>query len=135
MVSSVVGLSIGGNNENPGERFGVLKGGSLFLSLGLVLCLFRLLFLGALDPASQELLGGASHAHGLVDAVFPLLVGDDAGLLALLDHLDWHDGSGQLGGQFQLGFLTVALLGFAELLREEDELGSVLLEALDVGLK
>ena len=96
-------LSIGGITRIRGEIWS--KGRSLFLSLGLVLCLFSLLLLGPLDPESEELLGGASHAQGLVDAVFPLLVGDDTGLLALLDRLDWHDGSSELGGQFQLSLL------------------------------
>ena len=40
-----------------------------------------------------------------------------------------------LPGNDTFTHLTVALLGFAELLGEEDELGSVLLEALDIGLK
>merc|ERR1712002_528407 len=113
----------------------ILRRRGLFLSFRLVLCLLSFLLLLALDPDAMELLVGARHAQGLVDAVFLLLCSDGTSLLPLVDGLDRHDWSGELSGQLQISLLTVALLGFAELLGEEDEFGAILLEPLDVGLE
>ncbi|GMR51734.1 hypothetical protein PMAYCL1PPCAC_21929, partial [Pristionchus mayeri] len=84
---------------------------------------------------SGVLLVGSDAAQVAVHLDLLLGLGDGAGSLLVDDLGEGKDGSAELGGDLELFGGAVSLLGGGELLGEEDELGLVSLQALDVGLK
>jgi len=105
------------------------------LLLGSILLLLCRLF-GLDDTELVQALVSTGFAERLVGRELCLLLGDGPGGLGLVDLGDWDDRlANQLSCHLYLFLCSLTLVGLGELLGEEDELGTVLSEALDVLLK
>jgi len=116
------------------DEFVILRLSFSFL-LGRVFLLVGLL-LGLDQTEVVEALVGAGFPQRLVSGEFCFVLGDGARSFGLGNFAEWNDVlRHQLGGNSHLLRRGIALVGLGELLGEEDEFRSVLLEALDILLK